>query len=171
MSEYRPSIERQADIDTGYDYSFERKWGRFERVVWVFFVLLLALGMAGFFGRGPLNNVKRSLPDGASVQYERVVRFKSPSVLIFHLPVTNGWAKLEASTNAVKKAGLQQIVPTPTQDLGSEQVGPIQFHVADQKAKTVFVELAMQPSGIGPVTSRYSINGDTTVELHQFVLP
>ena len=171
MNQNMPDLQRQADIDIGYDYVFEHRWARFERVIWGTLGVIIALGIAGVFGRGPLNNVKRTLPDGTFVQYERVIRFKSPTVLTFQLPVSNGVARLEATTAAARKAGLQQIVPTPTQDLGSEHIGPIQFQASSPETKTVFVELAMQPSGIGPVLSKYSINNTTTLDIRQFVLP
>jgi|SRR5579884_404177 hypothetical protein len=166
-----PGLERQAEIDVGYDYVFEQRWCTFERGVWAFFTLLIAAGLAGVFGRGPLNEVKLTLNDGTSVRYERVVRFKSPTVTNFEIPVSNGIAELEANTSAVKKLGLQQVIPQPTRTFGSEHVGPVQFQVVAPQTKTVFMQLAMQPSGLGPVTSSYRVNGQTTVQIKQFVLP
>ena len=63
------ALARQAEIDIGYDYDFEYKWGRFERGVWLAFGLLILAGLLGLFGKGPLNKVKRTLPDGTVIQY------------------------------------------------------------------------------------------------------
>jgi hypothetical protein len=165
------AIARQAEIDIGYDCEFEHKWGTFERVVWIIFGLLIAAGLAGLFGRGPLNKVKRTLPDGTTVQYERVVRFKSPSAVVFTLPVHQGAATVEANNAVVEKLGLQSLFPRPTLNIGSPQVGPFLFRASSPDAQNVFVELAMQPSAIGPVTSTYRINGLTSVSIQQFIVP
>jgi hypothetical protein len=164
-------LERQAEIDIGYDYEFERKWDRFERGVWLVYGLLLLGGILGVFGRGPLNKVKRTLPDGTIVQYSRVVRFKSPSAVTFTLPVHDGAATIQASNGVVEKLGLQSLFPNPTQNLGSSQVGPFRFQAASPGAENVFIQMTMQPSGIGPVTSTYYINGLTSVSIKQFIVP
>lgn len=90
-------MERRAEIDTGYDYRFERRWGRFERLVWLFFAFLITLALVGVLGRRPLNQVRRTFEDGSSVQYERALRFRSATVIDFQVPVENGTATLEAS--------------------------------------------------------------------------
>src|SRR4051794_38748262 len=164
-------LARQAEIDIGYDYEFEHKWGRFERGVWLAFSLLILAGLLGLFGRGPLNNVKRTLPDGTVLQYSRVVRFKSPSAMTFNLPLQNGTATLQAGNAVVEKLGLQSLFPRPSQNLGSPQVGSFRFQAASPEAQSVFVQMTIQPSGIGPVTSTYSINGLTSVSIKQFIVP
>lgn len=167
----QPQLERQADVDIGYDYSFEHKWAHFERVVWVLFTALLVLSLLGFLGRGPLNRVSQRSEDGTLVRYERVVRFKSPSVVTFDIPVRNGVAELEPSQAALKQLGLERVLPPPTKNLGSEQVGPLLFQPSPPDATHVFVELAVQPSGLGPVTSTYLINGRDTIIIGQFIVP
>src|SRR5947209_3340773 len=92
-----PSLERQSDIDIGYDNVFERRWSYFERFVWAFFSLLIAATLLGLLGRGPLNRVRRTLADGTTVEYERVVRFKSPSMITFVVPVKDGSASIQPS--------------------------------------------------------------------------
>ncbi len=66
----KADLERQAEIDVGYDFLFERRWGRFERGMWLFFVLLMVAGVTGLLGRGPLNHVKKTAEDGTTIQYE-----------------------------------------------------------------------------------------------------
>jgi hypothetical protein len=167
----QPRLARQADVDIGYDYDFEHKWERFERGVWAGFCLLILAGFLGLFGRGPLNHVKQSLPDGTTVQYDRVVRFKSPSTVTFSVPVQAGTATIEASKNVVQKLGLQSVFPQPSEDLGSQHAGPFRFQPSSPGTESVFVQLSMQPSGVGPVTSTYRINGQTTIPIIQFIVP
>jgi hypothetical protein len=79
--EKQPGLERQAEVDLGYDDAFEQQWEAFERCVWFVFMLLLIAGRVGSFGRGPLNQVKLTFDDGTTLQYERILRFKSPTVM------------------------------------------------------------------------------------------
>jgi hypothetical protein len=111
------------------------------------------------------------LPDGTVLQYSRVVRFKSPSAMTFNLPLQNGTATLQAGNAVVEKLGSQSLFPRPSQNLGSPQVVPFRFQAASPEAQSAFVQMTIQPSGIGPVTSTYSINGLTSVSIKQFIVP
>jgi hypothetical protein len=164
-------LERQAGIDIGYDYHFERNWGRFERAVWIGLLTLLVLSMLGVLGRGPLNKVEKTLPDGTSVQYERVVRFKSPSTVDLTVPVVNGRATVEVDKKSALELGMQQVFPLPTQTMGSPQVGPMVFQSADPSAREVFIHISMQPGGLGAITSTYRINGQTDIKIKQIMVP
>ena len=42
------------ELAVGEDLGFQRRWWRFERGVWIFFVVVIILDVAGLFGRGPL---------------------------------------------------------------------------------------------------------------------
>jgi len=164
-------LERQADIDIGYDYRFEHAWGRFERYVWLGFCILLGGGLLGIFGRGPLNEVTRTYADGTSIKYERVVRFKSPTLIQFNVPAENGLVTIQPDKAATEKLGLQQTFPQPSQSLGSAEVGPLEFKAQAADAQKIFVQLSMQPSSLGPVKSTYRINGQETVQIDQFIVP
>jgi hypothetical protein len=164
-------LERQAEIDVGYDQMFERQWGRFERWIWLGFITVIILGLLGYFGRGPMNTVKRTVSDGTMVQYERVVRFKTPTMIVFSIPVNHGLASIKADKTTVQKLGLQQVFPQPTESLGSEEIGPLEFKVAEPTAKAVLVQLLMQPSSVGPAKSIYQVNGETIVNIKQFIVP
>ena len=91
--------------------------------------------------------------------------------MIFSVPVKNGVATVEASRNVAEKLGLQSLVPPATQFLGSWQVGPVRYEAPSRDSATVFVQVAMQPASIGPVTATYRINGQQTVRTRQFIVP
>ena len=70
------------EIEVGENLDFQRKWWRFENVVWVFFTLIILLDLAGLFGRGPIAKAERRSADGTiDVKYERIERTDSPSIL------------------------------------------------------------------------------------------
>lgn len=172
MTENPPSLQRQSGVDVGYNRPFEQAWGRFERYVWATISLLILVGIAGVFGRGPLNLVSRTLPGNGMVQYERIVRFKTPTVIRFALPVDHpGTVSIQLDAVAFERLGLQTVVPQATKSLGSPMAGHFVFDTDSPQTKLVFVGLSLQPSTIGPVRSNYLINGQIQITLDQFVLP
>ena len=63
------------EIEVGEDLEFQRKWWRFENLVWILFTLIIVLDMAGLFGRGPIAKTERHAADGTiDVKYERIER-------------------------------------------------------------------------------------------------
>jgi MFS family permease len=78
-----PRIDDQ--IAVGEDLEFQRKWWRFERIVWSIFVVILICDLLGLFGRGWLAKATRTTPDGAlKLNYERIERADTPSIMTLH---------------------------------------------------------------------------------------
>ncbi|MBV9083458.1 MAG: hypothetical protein JOZ62_12325 [Acidobacteriaceae bacterium] len=70
------------EIAVGSDLDFQRKWWRWERLVWIFFTALIIADVAGCFGRGPLAKARTRTSDGVmDISYERIERFGTPSIL------------------------------------------------------------------------------------------
>lgn len=62
-------------VAVGEDLQFQRRWWKFECVVWSLFVLVLLADASGILGRGPLAKAERRSRDGTLVvKYERVQR-------------------------------------------------------------------------------------------------
>lgn len=79
------SVPRVGDVAVGEDLDFQRRWWRFERVVWTVFVIVLVCDLLGLFGRGWLAKAKRATPDHTlTLDYERVERASTPSVMTLH---------------------------------------------------------------------------------------
>lgn len=167
----QPSLERQSDIDIGYNQSFEEAWGCFERYAWLVITILIVAGLLGLFGRGPLNQVTRPIGQTGSVRYGRIVRFKTPTVIDFVLPLKNGTATLRPDAQAIKMLGLRNVFPKPTKTLASPGAGCFVFTADPTETKTIFVQLSFQPSGVGSSRSTYFINEETPVRVEQFVIP
>src|ERR1700759_2181865 len=73
------------EVAVGEDLDFQRKWWRFENAAWVAFSLIILFDLAGLFGRGPLAKAECRSSDGSiDVQYERIERTNSPSILSIH---------------------------------------------------------------------------------------
>jgi len=105
------------EVAVGEDLEFQRSWWRFERIVWSCFMIIIALDLAGAFGRGPLAHARITSADHSlSVRYERIQRTGTPSVMTIRIDaeaVRGGEATLFVSDKLVSALGAQRIIPQP----------------------------------------------------------
>ena len=158
------------EISVGEDLVFQRKWWRFERIVWIVFSLILLLDLAGVFGRGPFAHARRKTSDGSmEVKYDRVQRTGTPSIMTINFgPAAIHDRKLQlfVSESVVKELGAQRIIPSPESTTVGESGLTYSFPASTVPAS---VEFALEPSGPGlqHFTLRLSgseeINGDVVV--------
>lgn len=105
------------EIAVGADLEFQKRWWRFERIVWIVFTVIIALDLAGAFGRGPLAKAHLSSANrSVDVEYERIARYQTPSNLIIRLrrqTVPDRKVQLWVSDSLVRELGNQRVVPQP----------------------------------------------------------
>lgn len=138
------------ELSVGENLDFQRRWWRFEHVVWVVFTLIVALDIAGVFGRGPVAKVHKSTPDGAmNLTYERFQRFQTPSIISIHFgpnAVRDGKLQLWVSQSLITKAGNQRIIPQPASSELKDQ-GLLYTWAAGQNPDSA--DFAVEPSSPG----------------------
>lgn len=138
------------ELAVGEDLEFQRKWWRFERGIWIAFAIIVALDVAGVFGRGPVAKAHMRTPDGAmNVRYERVERFSTPSVMTIEFgpaAVRDGKLQLWVSDSLVKELGNQRVVPQPLTSTTAD--GGI-YYVFPTTNRPNSVEFGLQPSSPG----------------------
>jgi hypothetical protein len=150
------------ELAVGEDMRFQRRWWRFEKAVWVVFVLIVLLDLAGAFGRGPLAKAHASTRGGTMVvDYERIERFSTPSILTIHFgnsaPV-DGKIQLWVSDSVVKELGNQRVIPEPlTSVIGN---GGILYTFASTSMPDS-VQFALQPSHPGIAHFQLRVPGVT----------
>jgi hypothetical protein len=147
----RDSVPKIAnELAVGEDLEFQRRWWRFEKVVWVMFLIIVLLDLAGAFGRGPLANHEMSTADGAMhLRYERIERFSTPSIMTIHFgkaAVRDGKIQLWVSDSVVKELGNQRIVPQPLSSITGDNGILYTFPTTDHPDS---VEFALQPAHPG----------------------
>lgn len=79
----RDSVAKVNDeLAVGSDLQFQRRWWKFERGVWIFFILLIVLDvLGGIRPRAPREKPLHAGDGSAEVTYERVERHGTPSIL------------------------------------------------------------------------------------------
>jgi hypothetical protein len=160
------------EIEVGENLDFQRRWWRFENVVWVLFTLIIVLDLAGLFGRGPIAKAERRSADGTiDVKYERIERTDSPSMLSINFSqpaIQDEKIKLYVSESLVKELGTQRVVPAPLETRIGNGGLTYTFPASTVPAS---VDLALEPSGPGVYDFTIGVVGATPIHAKVFVVP
>ncbi len=176
QTEQRPVADEVPKVEgavaVGEDLAFQRRWWRFERTIWIFFILILIADLSGLLGRGPLANANRQTADGAlRLKYERVMRANTSSIMTL-LPadaaIHDGKLQVFVSDSLVKQFGAQRIIPQPeTTTLGNGGL----TYVFPASVTPVTIQIELKPSFIGPHTFHIGIPGGESITAKSLVLP
>jgi hypothetical protein len=146
------------EVAVGEDLEFQRKWWAFEKMVWIFFAVILLFTLLGLFGRGWLAHSERKSADGnLTLKYDRIQRTGTPSdltVIFGPDAVRNGQVRLYLSDSVINGLGAQRISPQPqTSSLGDGGI-TYSFPAAGWPARVV---ISVQPPKPGSVVFRATL--------------
>jgi hypothetical protein len=172
MSPVEDSVPRVGGVAVGEDLQFQRRWWKFERVIWLFFLLILIADLLGVFGRGWLAKARCSdATHTVTLDYERIERASTPSIMIFRFTpaaIRDGKIQLFVSEDLIKSLGSQRISPQPeTSTLGDGGV-TYSFPVTQTPATA---EIQLQPSFPGIHHFRVQVGGGQSIEGNIVVVP
>jgi hypothetical protein len=160
------------EVAVGSDLTFQRRWWRFERVIWLLFLTIVILDAVGFFGRGWAAKAERQTQDGKiRVKYERVERYRTPSLLTVEFgpsAIHDGKVQLWVSETLLKALGNQRISPQPaTSVVGGGGV----FYTFPATVSPVSVEFALEPSSPGRYPLTLRMPGSEELTMNIIVVP
>ena len=165
-----PKID--GSVAVGEDLDFQRRWWRFERIIWTFFVLVIICDLLGLLGRGYLAKAQRSTADQSiQVKYEKVERVNAPSIMSISFgpsAIRDGKIKLFVSESVVKELGARRVVPEPASSTVGEG-GVTYMFPATTLPATVEFELSPSRPGIPSFTA--GVVGAEMVKAKVTVLP
>src|SRR3954454_16098053 len=105
------------ELEVGIDLDFQKRWWRFEKIIWVIFTIIILLDMLGAFGHGILAKARLRSPDGSvDVDYERVERFSAASKLMVHFTpaaIHDGKVRLWLNDAMLTDLGTQRVITKP----------------------------------------------------------
>ena len=160
------------EVAVGEDLHFQRRWWRFEHCVWMFFVLVIALDLAGVFGRGPLAQADMRSADGAfKMHYERIERTGTPSMLTIRLEraaFVDGVATLHVNDNVVAGLGAQRVIPQPATTVVGDGGLTYTFPGRDPPAE---VRIELQPARPGIYPIAVGLQGRAPLVTKVWVMP
>ena len=104
-------------VAVGDNLDFQRKWWRFERWIWSFFLLVMVADVAGAVGRGYQAHAQARAEDGSvEVKYERIERASTPSAMTIRVnpaEIRDGVVRVFVSESVIKQLGADRIAPQP----------------------------------------------------------
>ena len=159
-------------VAVGEDLEFQRRWWKFEHIIWIVFSLILVADVLGAFGRGYLAKAELHAPDGSlNVKYERVERASTPSIMTLQFGPTaiqNGAIHLFISESLIKELGTQRISPQPASSVIGDNGVTYTFPITNPPAT---VELSLQSSFPGRQHFSLQIPGSEPLSATVFVVP
>src|SRR4051812_21167167 len=161
------TLSQTDGIETGFDETFERKWIRFEHIVWVVMLVTVIVGLAGGFGRGPAARA-HAASSPIQVDYERVVRYQTPTEITVTSTGESGIQRLFVGRALLDRLQLQSVVPQPS---GSEprQDGAVLLFTGTNSSSQV--TLVAHPSALGTTRTDIGLAEGPRVTFSQVVLP
>jgi len=160
------------EIAVGEDLDFQRRWWRFEKVLWTVFLMVIVCDLAGLFGRGWLAKAEASTPDKAlTVEYERIERANTPSTMTLRFgpaAIRNGHLQFHVSDAVVHDLGAQRIAPQPSTSTPGQ--GGISY-VIPVTAAPAGVQIQLQPAVPGRYTFKIQLADVPPITRRVLVLP
>jgi hypothetical protein len=164
-------IRRHGDLQIVEDLSAHRRIWKIQKVGRALGVVILILGLAGFFGAGPLS--KGTVGDGAnSIVFDRIGYRDAPQTYVVRLArgvARSGKARIWCDVAALARIRLAQIVPEPA---GTRLAGgrtTFEFDVGEGEG--LEVSITYESIVIGVHTALVGIEGGPTFRLKQVFLP
>jgi hypothetical protein len=150
----------------------QRRLWAVQRVGRAIAVLLMALGLAGVFGGGPLSHATSS-SGGSSVEYERIGYRDTPQT--YRVVVSPDLAQSAAvrvwlGSDTLRSMKLDGVVPEPRGSTAAHDRVVFEFDVGGDGGPAEIL-FEVQPTGPGVFTSRLGVERGPTFEVTQVVLP
>jgi hypothetical protein len=167
-------LSRVGDIEVGYDLTFERRWYRVQQGCRYGAAILLVLGVAGLFGRGPLSRTTSESDDRrVALRYERLARARTPApmeLMVRGPAAASGKLRVRIHGAVTERTRLQQFMPEPVAIAASGNDLILEFETQPSSSSTRITFL-QEPLGAGRVDGEVRVDQAGSARLSQLVLP
>lgn len=168
------SPRRVGDLEIEQDLPFQEREWTVQRVAWVLLLALLALGLAGLFGTGPLSSATKEAGDGAlAVDYQRFIRHDGRTTLTFTLDgslASAGELELWIAQEYLGDVEVQGISPQPTETRAESDRVVHVFTVPDP-GTTLEVRFSLRPQAMGRLTVEAGVPDGPSLGFSQLSYP
>jgi len=147
---------------------------RIERVGWAVMALLLAAGLLGLLGYGPLSQVQAGDPGTLSVTYDRLQRSSAPSEYRFTIAPSlarDGQFHLRFDDALLEEVDIESIIPEPEHVRAGPGYTEYRFAMAAAGESPVRVQFQFKQTTFGHVRGSVSAEGAAPLVIDQIVLP
>jgi hypothetical protein len=165
-------LARVGDLEVAQDPEFQRREWRVQRVGRIVMAVIVAGGVLGLFGTGPLSRATATDPGGLRVEYGRFERVQAPTTLRIHVhprAVSAGRAEVWIDREYLLESQVVDVNPPPAAVAVTADRVVYAFDVREPgRPAVVVVHLRHQRAGLP--TGRVGVaNG--AVSFRQLVYP
>jgi hypothetical protein len=166
------NFTRVGDLQVDQDPTFQRREWRVQKVGQVLMAILVAAGLGGLFGDGPLSRATVTDAAGLDVAYGRFERVEAPTDLRIHVhprAVRGGRAEVWLDREYLRDTMILSVDPAPAAAAVAHDRLVYAFDVADPaQAVDVVIHLKLQRAGLR--RARVGVAGGS-VSFRQVVYP
>ena len=169
----RSDVARIGSLEAGQDLAFERRWWVVQRASWAAMVIVLAAGLGGACGRGPLCR-SRHANSGVVVELPRVGRFNFGAEMKLHV-TSDAMSdapdlRIRVPVEFARCAGIERTTPRAVSEAltGADLV--YTFSRGTPEDTPVQVLFHLRPVALGPCSARI-VAGGVGLQVTHFVLP
>jgi hypothetical protein len=160
-------------LEVNEDPDFQQLDWRIQRAGWVILALIIAAGLAGLLGPGPLSKTTVLGGSGLAVEYERFLRHGAQSELLVNVAgeaQPHGPVRVAISREYLAGLDLQQVTPSP---IRVQSAGDAVVYVFENLAGrgSLQAKFAFQPGKLGTHAGVIAVDGGARVSIRQFAYP
>jgi hypothetical protein len=165
-------VTRHGELEIEENMEAQRRLWKVQRVGRAVAALILALGLAGAFGGGPLSHQTAS-SGGCSLEYERIGYRDTPQA--YHLKLAPevaraGKVRVLLDNEALSRMQFEQFVPAPALTRLTAEGTLFEFEVEAGEGQRE-LRFVFQSDAAGLQTTRIDIESCPTLRLKQLFLP
>ncbi len=165
-------IRRIGDLEIDEDIAFQERSWRLQRVCWMAMAIIIAAGLLGLLGSGPLARGSIASRDGMlQLVYPRLGRLGAPCRLEVHLrAASSDEVRIWLSNAYLDAIPIERVEPPPIR----VEAGPDRSAYVVRlggPAGTAVATFTLRPVRIGRVEAEVSLDDGAAVGFGQFVYP
>ena len=159
------------DLELIEDLRFEQSEWKVQRIAWTIMALLVAMGLIGLFGVGPLSSNSITSTDGRlKLEYDRFERWQAPSALrVILRPTDESRTQLWISSDFLGTVKLESIVPPPQSTEAQPGGTTYTFQVPSREPLVIVFHMQTEKMGNHPIELR--ANGAPALWAPHWVYP
>jgi hypothetical protein len=163
MAENKQSVETlRHNLQLDENLNDHKKGWVIQKVGWAVLYLGLILALAGVFGTGPLS-YRTTSQNGASVKYERFLRYESESEISFNVQDAKDSITLEVPQQYMEYIELNAMTPLPHANRTVNNVTTYYFNASH----TANIHCLIKAKKSGSITATLIVNKTPIIIAHQ----
>ncbi|MBP1472779.1 hypothetical protein J7I44_00570 [Frateuria sp. MAH-13] len=165
---------RDDGLQIEQDRTHSRREWRIERVGWAVMAILLAAGLLGLLGYGPLSQANAGEPGKLTLAYDRLQRASAPSEYHFTVAPSlarDGVFRLRFDNALLDEVELQSIIPEPEHVRAGPGYTEYVFAMEAAEGSPARIQFQFEQATFGHVRGNVTADGAAPLVIDQFILP